>query len=127
MCSWDGKAGKCLRHLSEDYAHSPRAPPGWLSALTALTQLDVHVQVSSPLSTHQKDRAEGSRQPRRSPEELPVQPGWRSWQLLKTSFRQNEILTAPGRHLGQSAKQVCPPQQLLAGHEDCCWKVMDSC
>ena len=31
---------------------------------------------------------------------MPVQPGWRSWQVLKTSFRQNMILTAPGRHLG---------------------------
>lgn len=125
MCSWDGTAGIRSRHLSNNDPHSPKAPPGWLFASTALTQLDVHVQVTSPLSTHQKENAEGSRQPRRSPKELPVQPGWHSWQLLKTSFRQNQILTAPGRHLGQPAKQVCSPHQLLVRHVDDCWVVVD--
>ncbi|CAL5229276.1 g12569 [Coccomyxa viridis] len=55
--------------------------------------------VSATVSNREEPAAGGAAEARRSTE-LPVQPGWRSWQVLKTSFRQNMILTAPGRHLG---------------------------
>ena len=59
-------------------------------------------QMSATVS-HREEPAMGpSGEGRKRSTELPVQPGWRSWQVLKTSFRQNMILTAPGRHLGPS-------------------------
>ena len=67
------------------------------------------LQVSATVS-HKEEPAAGRRADgRMSSAELPVQPGWRSWQVLKTSFRQNMILTAPGRGLGtpEGHKQVC--------------------
>ena len=60
--------------------------------------------MGSTASALHKGDADSSTEGKRSGE-LPVQPGWRSWHVLKTSFRQNMVLTAPGRHLGQAGEQ----------------------
>ncbi len=68
------------------------------------------MQMSSTVSSNHKEAAGGNGDARTSAE-LPVQPGWRSWQVLKTSFRQNMILTAPGRHLGQEGEEQAEGEQ----------------
>ena len=75
--------------------------------------------MSATVSNKEQPAAGGAVETSRSTE-LPVQPGWRSWQVLKTSFRQNMILTAPGRHLGSPDGK----QQVLYSF-NCCGESLD--
>ncbi len=67
------------------------------------------LQVSATVSNKEEPATGPGAAGRMRSAELPVQPWWRSWQVLKTSFRQNMILTAPGRGLGppEGQQEVC--------------------